>query len=263
MTMSIKKSIAFISFIILVLVIGLRGSNLTAPLYGILQAGSPNVQITGGVTGPLVISVSNGPDNGVTVIGLTNANSPLFFPFMGFTYTSRFCIVSEAWSGLTNGVIHWRGDGANPGQVCVSPREFWFQTNWNWLVCGSQQKWIVYSNDVGKLNEGTVVLDVDLISAWYTNTVTGPTVSQPGYIHYNGTIGVSNGTCTTAGTFTTSGNADFPFDSSLFIQTNSDGSFLIVATNFPGQISGYCGVFADYVLVHTRELTTGTNWPFH
>jgi hypothetical protein len=262
-------------FGVILAVTALWATNLSAPQSGNIVSGSPNVTVSGGVSSPTAISVSaNQADNGgVTFIGLTNTNSPLIFPFMNALYYGRLVINSEAWTGLTNGVYHWRGDGANPTMYCTSPREFWFQTNINWVAdpypyVGMSN--VVWSNDVFKLNSGTMRIECELTETCYGQ---GPPVSsvagQEGWYMY--AFG-SNGNVQTSGD--NGGEVPYPINShqewvspqcSNFSHAMPDGSVIIVLTNFnPGTVGPYPDlVVAERITIHCVELTTGTNWPFH
>jgi hypothetical protein len=242
-----------------------------------LNPGS-NVVFAGGANGPLTISAvvpSILTNDGTTVFGITNGNSPLLFPFMGYTYVARFCVISEAWTGLTNGVIHWRGDGANPNQYCTYPREFDFQTNWNWTVnsdgtTSPTNRWLLFSNDVFTSQGGEVSLDVEIWETCYTNTFTGSGVA-PQDTEYKFSLGGSNGV--TWQNFQTSGDQlvtpTFDYDygvgdpklTYLSWGTNGAGSFMLYATNT--QRGGNQAILADRAMIHCTEVTTGTNWPYH
>lgn len=255
-----------------------------APIPGIIQSGSANVTVTDDGINPTSIAVATigQGTNGVTVIGITNAHSTLYMPFMYASNYADFVDGSHSIRGLaTNGVLEWWADGSNPGQMCVSPRTFKFQTNINWSWTGSTPtNWLAYSNDVGVLNEGSVTLSLELIStSYYDPFGAGNTPRALGDMQYVDAIAVSNGTVAVRNGATQLQNGgvnvpncyilapgvlQVPYDAFLYIQLYANGSFGIWITNGIGLESGYAsGFFTEQVNIFTQEHTTGPNWPGH
>lgn len=255
-----KKLLLAIGLIGLAVAILMAAPN--APIPGIISAGSPNVQVVDDGIHPTMISVTQGPDS-TNIYGLTNSSSPLYFPFMLTTYQARWVVISEAWTGVTNGVVHWRGDGSNPGSVCVSPREFWFQSNWNWgYGAGGELQYLIYSNDVGVLNEGSVIINLSMMDTCYTNPtfqIGAPFGNIIGQDDYVITATVSNGTSKASIANLSTGTL-LQCVPLVFAQ---NGNVIVTVSNGPGIQGSYSGAFAMRFYAHTKELTTGTNWPFH